>query len=222
MDLSRFEKYEIIEIARGDLKNAPYNPRRITDKARKKLKEKIASVGLLEPPVWNARTGNIISGHQRLSIIDLLEGKKDYRLHVAKVDLDEKTEKEMVVFFNNPEAQGEWDLQKLEAIFQDAKIDFRETGFDLGDAYQLFGDSPLNAQPEQLIELSKQLHAFGDQYKEMKKKISDREDTNFYCVLVFENYDERKKFTDALNLEDNRYIDGRILLGIVSETKMTI
>lgn len=39
------EKYEIIEINRQELKNAPYNPRSISAKAKKKLKKTLTMWG---------------------------------------------------------------------------------------------------------------------------------------------------------------------------------
>jgi ParB-like chromosome segregation protein Spo0J len=57
---SSFEKYEIEEIHREALKNAPYNPRTISAKAKKALKTNLEKVGLLAPIIWNRRTGNIV------------------------------------------------------------------------------------------------------------------------------------------------------------------
>jgi hypothetical protein len=64
------EKYEILEIHRTQINNAPYNPRQISDKARKMLQKNLATVGLLSPIVWNQRTGNIVAGHQRIDAMD--------------------------------------------------------------------------------------------------------------------------------------------------------
>jgi ParB-like chromosome segregation protein Spo0J len=50
---------------RSKIHNAPYNPRFITDEAKRKLKGSIKRNGLLAPPTWNIRTGNIVGGHQR-------------------------------------------------------------------------------------------------------------------------------------------------------------
>ena len=77
--VTRFQSFVVEEVGRELLKNAPYNPRRITDDARARLKAKIEKVGLVTPLVWNRRTGNLVGGHQRLSILDELEARQDYR-----------------------------------------------------------------------------------------------------------------------------------------------
>ena len=127
-----YEKYEIVQISRRELKNAEYNPRKISDSARDKLKSDIKKVGLLDPPVWNVRSGNIVSGHQRIAILDSLNRTKDYKIRVAKVDLDQKTEKEQNIFFNNQVAMGEWDIEKLEDIIKN-DIDFENAGLIWGN-----------------------------------------------------------------------------------------
>lgn len=70
---------------------APANPRTISDDARRKLRDNLKRVGLLQPLVWNRRSGNLVSGHQRLSQMDDLMGTANYHLTVAVVDLDDKT-----------------------------------------------------------------------------------------------------------------------------------
>ena len=75
--ISKFQKFEMATINRAEIKNAAYNPRTITDEARKRLKHtlKDKQIGLVQPLIWNKRNGNLVGGHQRLSIIDDLEKK---------------------------------------------------------------------------------------------------------------------------------------------------
>ena len=212
-----YEKYEVIEVKREELKNAPYNPRVISDKAKKKLKGNLKGVGLLEPIIWNKRTGNIVSGHQRVSCLDSLMKRGDYTLKVSAVDLDEKTEREQNVFMNNPEAQGAYDIEKLGEFFKDSQVEVENTGFSEGDLYQLFGDSPLKESPERLKELSEKLRGAQERREKSVKQIKALDDTNFYLVAVFKSNEERQKFTDALELPDNRYVDGKALLDLLVE-----
>lgn len=209
--VTRFEKFKSSEVHRSQLKNAPYNPRVITEKARARLKKNIQKVGLVEPPVWNRRTGNIVGGHQRVSVLDLLEGTQDYKLTVSEVDLDEKTEKEQNVFLNNGEAQGGWDLEKLGALYKDDKLDFEATGFDTADIYQMFGDTPLIDRPEELAAVADRVRAARDAYDQTVGKMSDRDDIHFYLVVVFQSHADRLLLTEAMGLPDNRFVDGRWL-----------
>ena len=203
-DHSRFENYDIQVLHRIDLKGAPYNPRKISDEAKKKLRDNIQKRGLMEPLVWNKRTGNVVSGHQRLDVLDALHGGRDYSLRVAVVDLDEQTEKEQNIFFNNLEAQGDWDLPKLEEIFKtDIHID--ATGFDMADVFDMFGDSPFIENPQTLETLSENLREAHKTLVTITKRMDERENPDFYLVVVFPSYKERKEWTDKLGLEDTRY-----------------
>lgn len=208
---TEYEGYEVVEVHRSQLKNASYNPRQISDKARRKLKEGIKKLKLLGPVNWNARTGNIVGGHQRVAALDALEGTSDYRLLVARCDLDEVQEKEANVLLNNPETQGDWDLEKLEAIFKDDRVDVENTGFDLADVYKMFGDAPLAARDGMLDELSAKLREARSRYDDVVKTSGNRDGADFYCVVVFKDDDDRTQFLTELGIEDNRYVDGREL-----------
>ena len=85
-----YEKWEAVKVHRSQVLNAPYNPRKIGEKARAKLKKNIARVGLIDPPVWNRRTGNLVGGHQRIAAVDSLHKSADYTLTVAAVDLTDQ------------------------------------------------------------------------------------------------------------------------------------
>ena len=83
--MAKTETYQMIEINRADIQNAPYNPRKISKEAREKLKRGLEKHGLVAPLTWNRRTGNLVSGHQRITQIDRIEGVKDYTLQVAAI-----------------------------------------------------------------------------------------------------------------------------------------
>ena len=51
----------------------PYNPRIIGEGAEKRLRAFIKKHGLFGTIIWNERTGNIVSGHQRLKALDYNE-----------------------------------------------------------------------------------------------------------------------------------------------------
>lgn len=213
-ELSSYQKWEPVTLHRSELQNAPYNPRVLPAKARAKLKKNLARVGLLEPPVWNRRTGNIVGGHQRLSILDSLHKSADYSLTVAAVELSEKEEREQNLFLNNGEAQGEWDLEKLEAMFQDG-LDVDATGFDPANVIRMFGVMPGQGEgrtPDQLEDVAAAVDAAKKARKAIDSKAGDpfSVDHDYYLVLVGGNNAQREAVTNALGLDDNRYQDVRV------------
>ena len=123
-------EYRVIH--RSQLKNAPYNPRFIDPVAAKRLRENLERTkGLVQAPVWNARTGNIVGGHQRLNQIDTIRGTADYTLTVAAVDWDIEQEIEQNIALNNPSLAGQYDLTMLDELLAKDGIDIAHTGFDM-------------------------------------------------------------------------------------------
>lgn len=93
------------------LSPADYNPRKdLTpeDPQYKKLRRLIQEFDLVEPLVWNEQTGNLVSGHQRLKILQEL-GRTETEATV--VDLDTAKEKKLNILLNR--ARGRWDREKL-------------------------------------------------------------------------------------------------------------
>lgn len=153
---NKYEKFKTIVVDREVINEAYYNPRKITAARRKKLKNFLESEkgGLLSPLTWNQRTKNLVGGHQRLKILDALHKGKPYKLTVAVVDMDELDEVRANIFMNNPNAQGEWDVDKLHEIhelFPD--LDFtKDLAFEEKDLNILgldFGDSFFNVTDDE-------------------------------------------------------------------------
>lgn len=105
------------EIKITKLKTAAYNPR-ITLAPKmaeyEKLKNSIETFGNVEPIVWNKRTGNVVGGHQRLTVLKDLGYKS---VPCSVVDLDENDEKLLNIALNK--IKGKWDYNKLEAVLKD-------------------------------------------------------------------------------------------------------
>ncbi len=53
----------------GDLKAAPYNPRTISEVSKRGLEASMSGFEDLSGIVWNAQSGNLVAGHQRLGIL---------------------------------------------------------------------------------------------------------------------------------------------------------
>lgn len=129
MAKSKYQAYDTETISRDMIKNAPYNPRIMDEKAKKRLRKNIAKHGLVAALTWNRRTGNLVGGHQRLEQLDALEKSKDYELTVCVVDVDEREEAALNVQLNNPSMQGDWDFDKLAMMAEDFDLDLKD---DLG------------------------------------------------------------------------------------------
>ena len=121
---------------------AKYNPRKDLqpgDPEYEKLKRSIQEFDIVEPLVWNERTGNLVGGHQRLKILQELGHTE---AEVSVVDMDEIKEKALNVALNK--ISGDWDMDKLKDVIEDLSeqgFDLDLTGFDaseLDDIMQSF------------------------------------------------------------------------------------
>jgi hypothetical protein len=119
---------------RSQITLAAYNPRKISPEARKQLKANLKRVGLMGGIVWNESTGNLVSGHQKVSLMDEVNKynpnthENDYTIRVEVVHLSEKEEKEQNLFMNNRAVQGEFDDDMLIQMLGD--IDYQNAGFN--------------------------------------------------------------------------------------------
>lgn len=88
-----------------ELRPAAYNPRVISDEAMDGLRFSIKRWGLVEPVVWNRRTGNVVGGHQRLKVL-MEEGVEE--TDVVVVDLEISEEKALNVALNSGTIAGKF------------------------------------------------------------------------------------------------------------------
>lgn len=141
---------EISKIKLTQIEPADYNPRTITEEARKKLRNSIETFGLVEPIIINTKNNRIVSGHQRYDILldmlmesdNLAEREFDY---LVKDDYgyifdfnqlqikNEDYEKALNIVLNNTNLMGDYDYGKLgdllnELEFNGFNLEF--TGFD--------------------------------------------------------------------------------------------
>jgi hypothetical protein len=209
------ERFVSATVHRDVLKNAPYNPRVINEDERRRLKKGIEKVGVVAPVTWNLRTGNLVGGHQRVSILDTLAGTKDYTLTVSQIDVDEKREKEINLLLNNVAAQGQWDAAGLEDLLRTPDLDIEATGFNAADVFRMFGAESLS--PEALKDMSERLDKIKEAFDGAPEKRGNAFPDDFYFVVVFRDYEARAEFAAKLGLDDNRYQDGRLLLALLTE-----
>jgi len=109
----------------SDLVPSGYNPRRISDEALCGLRGSVERFGLVEPIVWNRRSGRVVGGHQRLKVLQQLGHAAT---EVVVVDLEDAEEKALNVALNSPSIAGEFtpDLHRLLAAINAALPELTE------------------------------------------------------------------------------------------------
>lgn len=125
---------ELISLRISDLNPAPYNPRvalKPGDPAWVKLSRSLEEFSLVQPIVWNRRTGHVVGGHQRLEV---MKHQGFEHVDCVVVDLPLEKEKALNVALNNSEIASDWDPDKLVSLIADLQVvpDFDPTltGFD--------------------------------------------------------------------------------------------
>lgn len=192
MDITKYIKSVPAELLRSEIHFSDYNPRTISPESFKTLKRGIKKYGLAGGIVVNKRTGNtIVSGHQRVAVLDELQkykdGENDYKLRVEVVDVDLKSEKVLNILFNNPNAQGEWDYDKMAALIPD--IDYKDAGLTDADLsmigcdylFQTEEETNLNDELDALMSESREVHEQEVQQRKeerqaQRKAISDAQE----------------------------------------------
>lgn len=114
----------------SEIKPAAYNPREIRDEAISGLQGSIARFGMLEPIIWNKRSGNIVGGHQRLKAL-LAQGVVE--TDVVVLDLDNNEEVSLNITLNNPAVRGAFTksvVRLLEQSQSEMEDEFKKVGLD--------------------------------------------------------------------------------------------
>ena len=193
-------------IRRSDIQKASYNPRLIDEENKKRLEKGIKTHGLVEPLVWNKRTGNLVSGHQRLSILDKLENKKDYELDVSVIDVDEAEEKRINVQLNNASMQGTYDYDMLGELALDIGDSLEDLGFSDFDAEIMFGTSDRFQEllPDvKAVEAAKgDIKEIKENRKAMKEKYAESNNIDFYFVVVCKDQKEKDELFRKMSVPD--------------------
>lgn len=178
--LTKVDRHTRIQINRSQIKNAPYNPRKMSPAAKIDLRKSLDQHGILSDPVWNRRTGNIVGGHQRIDQIDHIEGTQNYSLWVIVVDVDDRTEKAMNIALNNLNLQGEMDGEKIVEMFRAGEFDLEASGYKPLDIEYLAYESGLATElidglftpeaKEQIDETASEIDDIIDQADELKRR----------------------------------------------------
>ena len=219
MELSKYIKSESVELNRSAIHFADYNPRKLSDESRKTLKRGIKKFGLVGGIVVNKRTGlTVVSGHQRLSVMDELQKfpDNDYRIRVDVIDVDEQQEKELNILMNNPNAQGSWDFDALARIVPD--IDWKDAGLTDADLNMIGVDFLLQTEQKEADKAAKQLERAEKvaHMKEVKHQVKENaqkqaENMDAYVMLSFDTYEAKAAFCERFGYEpDMKFIKGEV------------
>ena len=164
-DLSKFQGYTMERVNRSSIELAYYNPRRISQGNRDRLKHGLSRHSLVVPLTLNKRTGRLVSGHQRLHILDEKHKGADYALDIAVIDVPESEEAALNILLNNESAQGEFDTQAVKALAAEFSLDLSDCGFSREDLYIEF-DLEKELQPEKSSEDKLKIKERRDQEKQ--------------------------------------------------------
>jgi len=119
----------------SELISQEYNPRHITPEAMESLKQSLDEFGYISPVIVNKHNNHILAGNQRITALKQLGYNEIDVIYINEPDINR--EKALNIRLNNN--SGDWDIGKLDTIFQDLEL----TGFDL----TLTGFETDNLQP---------------------------------------------------------------------------
>ena len=239
-----------MELKRSAIRLASYNPRKISEESRKTLKRGIKKFGLVGGIVVNKRTGfTVVSGHQRLSVMDELQKynpdtkENDYRIRVDVVDMDEKSEKELNILANNPNAQGTWDYDALRELVPE--IDYKDAGLTDADLNMIGCDFLLQTEDENGIagELESMMSEVNEQHeaekaqrqleratktahmKEVKQQVKEAaqkqaQDMDAYVMLPFDTWEAKAAFCRRFGYDPyDKFLKGEVFDGQVERVE---
>lgn len=219
-DVTKYQNKIQAVLLRSQINFADYNPRVISEKALRSLKANIKKVGLLGGIVVNKSTMNIVSGHQRITALDLLNKDKDYKIIVELVELTEQQEREQNIFMNSTTVQGEFDIDKLAALLPN--IDYKASGLDDYDISNIAAESP-NIEMGNSSEVESDIQDMDIPYEERKAAIKEKKAKQMQTIdnqqmndpfftVAFDDYESKAEFLGMFGLNpDDKYIKGEIL-----------
>ncbi len=158
----------------SDLNRAAYNPRvdlQPGNEEYESIRCSLERYGLVQPIVWNERTGNMVSGHQRLTVLQN-QGVKE--VEVSAVSLDNIAEKQLNIALNKTE--GSWDNDKLTELLVELGDDAIHTGFT----------------PEEIEVLQNEISSYFDEEAadEHDEQLRQQNEDYFCLTLTFDEADK--------------------------------
>ena len=183
---------KIHKVKIAELKQAEYNPRRLTKKQYEDLKASLEKFGLVDPIIINS-DNTVIGGHQRLKIVRELGGSE---VPTVRVNLSKEDERELNIRLNKN--TGEFDLDILANNFDMEELKdwgFKDIDFGLNidkieekeEAYTKKIEAPIyepKGEKPKVSELYNQDKGFELLEKIKKSKVSNAE-KEFLTMATF-------------------------------------
>jgi DNA modification methylase len=173
----------------SDLKASKYNPRKITEKALSGLTYSISEFGDISGIVFNRKTGNLVTGHQRVKILLQKYGDLEFNdgqistpdgktFQIRYVEWDLSKEKAANIAANSTTIQGEFTTD-IDELLKDIKLDLSKA-FEEMDFKNI--DIPIRTfivDEDEIPEYSKNIKSkLGDLYELGKHRILCGDATN--------------------------------------------
>ena len=165
---------KITKVKISDLKQAEYNPRRLTTKQYSDLKASLDKFGLVDPIIINS-DNTVIGGHQRLKIVRELGASE---VPTVRVNLSKEDERELNIRLNKN--TGEFDLDILANNFDMEEL--KDWGFKDID----FGLNIDKINPQ-------------DEWEGMPEFNQDDKMPIRQIIISFDNKEDINKFSKLLN-----------------------
>ena len=133
------------------------------------------------------------------------DGAPDYYLQVAAVDLSPEDEVAANLLLNNIEAQGDWDPEKLVEMFKTDNLNIEATGFTAAEMYEIGGDDAFTEHTAGEVEkLADKLRSEREKHANIVQGNKDRDNKDYYIVIVFPDKVKCDEFMQRHKLVDNR------------------
>jgi len=169
-----------------DLKPNPLNPRKSSVTQDENLKKSLEKFGVVEPIVFNKRSGYIVGGHFRVRELKKLGYKE---VECVIVDLNEQDEKELLIRLNAN--TGDWNADLLLQDWDEQQIN--DWGLEIPKGEKGYFQQQLenNLDENEEIKMPYPITIVVDEsdYKKwqlLKKKYKEEKDLKLFITLLKE------------------------------------
>lgn len=235
MEINKYFTSETREVLRSQIHLSKYNPRKINDEGKKQLKKSIKNFGVVGGIVVNSQNNfNIVGGHQKVGILDELNGfpDNDYKLKVEVISVDDKTEKELNIALNNPNVGGTWDFDKLRELIPD--IDYKNAGLSDEDLSLIGIDFTMQTETEvnianqfneMLAPVQIQKEIDKQHVKDVKKQVKEAsesaaKDMESYVMINFDTAEAKESFMLRFGFQPgDKVIKGEVFENMIEKVE---